>query len=68
MTGQTRNAIRGAKSTQQQSNNQGHSNGDVRPDPEVNGRGRLQERDLTNSGYATKVLYEGRPLSVNDID
>ena len=47
---------------------QGHSNSEVWPDPEVNGRGRLPERELTNNGYVTNILHEGRPLSINDID
>ena len=51
-----------------QQSNQGHSNGDVWPDPEVKGRGRLPEHDPTNSVYAMNVLHEGRPLSINDID
>ena len=66
---------RGAANTQwvqppmeTQLSNQGHSNGDIWPDPEVNGRGRLPEHDPTKSGYATNALHEGRPLSINDID
>ena len=51
-----------------QQSKQGHSNGDVWPDPEVKGRGRLPEHDPTNSVYAMNVLHEGRPLSINDID
>ena len=47
--------------------NQGHRDGNVLPDPEENGRGRLPGHDPMHSGYAMNFVYKGRPLSMNDI-
>ena len=41
--------------------------GNVLPDPEENGRGRLPGRDFMNTDYAVNCIHEGKPLSVNDI-
>ena len=51
-----------------QPSNQGQGNSVTWPDPEVNRRGRLPECDTRSNRYATNILYDGRPLSVNDID
>ena len=47
--------------------NQSHNNGNVLSDPEENGRGSLPGCDPINTDCAMNCIYEGRPLSLNDI-